>query len=171
MEGLVLGFSHRWALTPDKPYKRWDIVLGKVIQIEPDGAWIDIGVEKLIYVPLEQLVNTSCYPNLSANEVLSLNQSYEFIVDIYSVDNNDYGTVLISFLIIKVNNNGSLIVDVEGIHGYVPSTQISDFHLETPREQLIGKKLDLEILEVGDEYSDRFILSHSMPIKKRALLD
>lgn len=76
--------------------------------------------------------------------------------------------ILVSARVIEVGKYDSLIVDVEGITGFVSSIDIETFYFQTPKQKLLGQKLDLEIVEV-DEYRKRLILSYSLPIKKRRI--
>ena len=55
-----------------------DIVIGKVIKIEKDCAWIDIGLDKLAYIHISQMWNRPNYKINCPKDILFINQIRDF---------------------------------------------------------------------------------------------
>jgi small subunit ribosomal protein S1 len=173
--------SHRWVLldrnNTNKPYKFGDVVAGKVIELLPDGALLDIGTEKPGYVPLEGL---SMLPVQFPEEVLRLDEIREYCISWNYYNSEDENKLYLSIsrqeraiawqrieqlqeedAIVYVQvwdiNNYGLLVRIEGMNGVIP-----DLHLciDRPKQELIGEKLPVKIVTVPTSWYEEIIVSH-----------
>ncbi len=82
-----------------KYYLPGDIVIGKVIKLEKDCVWIDIGLEKLVYIHISKIWNRPNYKIQSPEEILDLNQVRDF-----EIIHDSYYSGLISLSIRKIHH-------------------------------------------------------------------
>ncbi|MEP0852675.1 MULTISPECIES: S1 RNA-binding domain-containing protein [Cyanophyceae] len=154
-----------------------DIVIGKVVSLEPGGALIDIGAPTAIFLPIwEMSINEIDSPE----EVLQLNETREFLVVV-----NDYdieGNLMVSLSLRQLEKKlawervcqmqaenvtvyarvieakrYSVLVEIEGLYGTIYNYYLCSRELNG---QLIGEELFIKILKV-DEHLNRLLLSYS----------
>ncbi len=155
-----------------------ETISGKVIAIESDGLYIDIGGKAPGYMPkkecglgvitnfkekfpigleMEVLVikeqNADGMVTVSARALI-LRQSWEKVSS--SAKNGELIEVLINGF-----NRGGLTCDVDGLRGFIPRSQLEDGQ---DHQSFVGKNLKVAFLEVNPE-SRKLVLS-----EKKALL-
>ena len=167
------------ALNENEPIgETGETIKGKVIAIESDGLYIDIGgkapgfmqkkecglgvitnfKEKFpIGLEMEVLVikeqNADCMVTVSARALI-LRQSWEKVAS--SAKNGELIQVITNGF-----NRGGLTCDVDGLRGFIPRSQLED---GLDYQSLVGKTLKVAFLEVNPE-SRKLVLS-----EKKALL-
>jgi len=155
-----------------------ETITGKVIAIESDGLYIDIGGKAPGYMPkkesglgvitnfkekfsigleIEVLIikeqNADGMVTVSARALI-LRQSWEKVSS--SAKNGELIDVLINGF-----NRGGLTCDVDGLRGFIPRSQLEDGQ---DHQSLVGKTLKVAFIEVNPE-SRKLVLS-----EKKALL-
>lgn len=158
-----------------------DIVIGKVISLEPGGALIDIGAPTAIFLPIwEMSINEIDSPE----EVLQLNETREFlVVNDYDIEGNlmlslslrqlekklawqrvrqmQAESVTVYAKVVEDRKYG-VSVQVEWLRGFIPSSYLCT---NKPQEELVGEQLPVKFLEV-DEYLNRLLVSHRLGLGK-----
>mmetsp|Transcript_16374 Transcript_16374/g.31432 ORF Transcript_16374/g.31432 Transcript_16374/m.31432 type:complete len:380 (+) Transcript_16374:98-1237(+) len=156
-----------------------DKVVGSVFNVEQRGAYIDVGAKAAAFLPAEE---ASLAKVERIQELMSVGETREFqiinendaegsltlslrrmqlalawqrIAQIQAEDVTVYGEVLSA-------NRGGLLVAVEGLRGFVPSSHLT---MATPKEEMIGVQIPLKFIE-ADEERQRLVLSN-----KRAMAD
>eukprot|EP00242_Pyramimonas_sp_CCMP2087_P015835 CAMPEP_0198211368 /NCGR_PEP_ID=MMETSP1445-20131203/23420_1 /TAXON_ID=36898 /ORGANISM="Pyramimonas sp., Strain CCMP2087" /LENGTH=383 /DNA_ID=CAMNT_0043885613 /DNA_START=83 /DNA_END=1234 /DNA_ORIENTATION=- len=156
-----------------------DKVVGNVFNIDQRGAYVDIGAKAAAFLPTAE---ASLAPVAKVADVVEIGQAREFLIiasndaegsltlslkrmqieiawkrvnQLQAEDVTIYGTVVST-------NRGGLLVEVEGLRGFVPSSQLNT---PTPKEELVGQSIALKLIEV-DEERQRLVLSN-----KRATAD
>ena len=149
-----------------------EIISGKVIAIESDGLYVDIGGKAPGYMPkkecglgviinfkekfsigleMEVLVikeqNADGMVTVSARAII-LRQSWEKVSS--SAKNGELINVLINGF-----NRGGLTCDVDGLRGFIPRSQLEDGQ---DYQSFVGKTLKVAFLEVNPE-SRKLVLS------------
>ncbi len=172
----IMILSHSLAINPEqKQYLPRDIVIGKVIKLESDCAWIDIGLEKLAYIHISEMWNRPNSKIKLSQDILYLNQVRDFTL---VHDNYHYG--LISLSIKKIHHQiiakrleqihqenitiyATVIASVtQGVIVYVEEllSNIRPFFLgfDLNSENLVGKRLALKImhLQTSNNYTSEY---------------
>lgn len=156
----------------DYNFKRGDLVKGVVCGYDSDGAIVDIGAKTSASVPEKEAVADK---STSIEKVLEKGKEYEFLI---ISDEDIDGKMLLSSLKVQqaytwkeleklketdetilgeINSivKGGLIVDILGVKGFVPSSQLRN----KDQEFSIGEKLELKILTL-DSQQNNFVLSN-----------
>lgn len=156
----------------DYKFKRGDLVKGIVCGYDSDGAIVDIGAKTSASVPEKEALSDK---TMSLEKVLEKGKEYEFII---ISDEDIDGKMILSSL--KVQQaytwkeleklketdetimgeissivRGGLIVDILGVKGFVPSSQLKN----KEQEFTVGEKLELKILTL-DSQQNNFVLSN-----------
>ncbi len=156
----------------DYKFKKGDLVKGVVLGYESDTALVDIGAKAAAIVPAKE---ASVDYDAKIQEVLEKNKEYEFLI-ISDVDENGQfwlsrkkvdlvyswkeleklkeADEVISGKIVQVVKGG-LLVDIVGIRGFVPSSQIQ----EKETRYSIGDKIEVKILTL-EEDQNNLVLSN-----------
>lgn len=156
----------------DYSFQKGDLVKGIVCSYDSSGANVDIGAKTAAFVPVKEAVIDK---NACIEDVLKKNEVYEFLIikeededgrftlsykkaasayvwkeleQLKAEDAAVQGTVISSV-------KGGLIVDVKGVRGFVPSSQLK----AKAAESTAGDVLDLKILTM-DIKQGNFILSN-----------
>ena len=156
----------------DYNFKKGDLVNGIVCGYDSDGALVDIGSKTSASVSSNEITLDK---SKSASEVLEKGKNYEFLI---ISDEDVDGKLQLSYLKVqqaytwkeleklKESNEtilgkiasivkGGLIVDILGVRGFVPSSQLKI----KDQEFKIGEELELKILTL-DSQQNSFILSN-----------
>ncbi len=156
----------------DYSFKKGDLVKGTVCGYDSEGAIVDIGAKTSASVPSREIVTDK---SQSIEAVLEIGKEYEFLI--ISDEDLDGKMQLSSLKVqqaytwkelekLKEANEtilgeissivrGGLIVDILGIKGFVPSSQLRS----KEQEFEVGEKLELKILTL-DSQQNSFILSN-----------
>ncbi|KAH9314727.1 hypothetical protein KI387_023354 [Taxus chinensis] len=149
-------------------------VRGMILMADPSGVLVDINAKGPAFLPLEE----ACLYEVRAPEEIGLFPGVEEDFLIYDEDDRNSRLVL-SLREIQHNlawercrqlqtedilvkgkvvaaNKGGLVVDVEGLRGFVPFSQIST---RLTSEELVGKEIPLKFME-ADEEQYRLVLSN-----------
>lgn len=158
-----------------------DIVKGKIIHLEKDGALVDIGGKTEAFLPYKELTYKS--KRTKIEELVKVGEEHEFFV---LRDESEDENVIVS--IKKVNQaqgwnkleeakranetlvgtvvsvvKGGIILDLYGIRGFIPTSQLRIKN--TQQDSLLNTELPAKILEI-DQKKNKLILS-----QKQALQD
>ncbi|NJM70490.1 MAG: S1 RNA-binding domain-containing protein [Scytonema sp. RU_4_4] len=156
----------------DYQFQKGQVVNGRVFQLDPDGAYVDIGGKSSAFVPRDE-ASLRAVTNLS--EVLPLNESLEFII---IRDQDAEGQVTLSRRQLEIKhiwerlaqmqensqttqvrvinmNKGGVTVDVQGLRGFIPRSHLVE---RDNLEALKGQSLTAGFLEVN-RTNNKLILS------------
>lgn len=162
-EELLANYEHS--------FKMGDLVKGVVYGYDSEGAVVDIGGKSAAVVPTKEVSNDNKKPE----EVLEKGQEYEFLV-ISEPDEN--GKIMLSrkkvdlfyawqeLKKLKDANEiikgdvvqvvrGGVLVDIIGVRGFVPSSQIQNRGVEYK----VGDKMEVKIISLDEEHNN-FVLSN-----------
>lgn len=155
----------------DNPFKSGDLVKGIVYGYDSEGVIVDVGGKSAAVVPNKEVSAEGKKPE----EVLEKGNEYEFLV-ISEPDEN--GKALLSrrkvdlfyawqeLKKLKDANEtikgeivqivrGGILVDIIGVRGFVPSSQIQN----RGTEYAVGDKIDVKIITLDEEHNN-FVLSN-----------
>ena len=155
-----------------RPLNHGDIVDGVVVRIDPDEVLVDVGAKaegiisnrELGYrgakeSELEMGDQVKVFVLQSENEeghvVLSLRRARAETVWLVAAEKQDAGEVLEAE--VREQNKGGLIVNVLGLRGFLPSSQVARAYSGN-LDQLIGHKVPVKVLEVNRK-RNRLIVS------------
>lgn len=166
----------------DYDFQAGRIVTGRVIGYGSDGAYVEIGGKSDAFLPLKEAA-LGRVENLE--EYLPQHEDREFLI---IRDQDAEGRVVLSirrllvqqlwdrlkqleadaqFLTVKVTgtNKGGVIVDVEGLRGFVPRS-----HLSQPEDldALVGTSLTVGFLEVNSD-TNKLVLSEKIAARSQAM--
>jgi len=156
----------------DYNFKKGDLVHGTVCGYDSEGAIVDIGAKTAASVPTREAVSDK---SVSIESVLEKGKSYEFLI---ISDEDMDGKMQLSSLKVQLAYSwkeleklkeadetilgeitsivrGGLIVDIMGVKGFVPSSQLR----AKEQDFAVGEKLELKILTL-DTQQNSFILSN-----------
>lgn len=156
----------------DYQFQKGQVVQGRVFQIDPDGAYVDIGGKSSAYIPRDEAC-LRAFTDLA--EVLPLNEEQEFLI---IRDQDAEGQVTLSRKQLEIRhiwerlaqmqensqttqvrvsnvNKGGVTVDVQGLRGFIPRSHLTE---RENLEALKGQTLTAGFLEVNRS-SNKLILS------------
>lgn len=178
-EGAEYSELDRLLSNYDFKFSVGDKVVGNCFNVDQRGAYIDIGAKAAAFLPMAE---ASLAKVEKMGDIIEIGDSREFeIIN----DNDAEGSLTLSLRRMQVtlawqritqiqaedvtvygevvsSNRGGLLVLVEGLRGFVPSSHLG---LSTPKEALIGQEIALKLIE-ADEERQRLVLSN-----KRAMAD
>ena len=169
-----------------KEYKVGDIVKGKVIKVDPSGVLVDIKykadglilpeelaekvsgspdaivkVGDIFDVLIENIENKEGYVVLSKKKA-DYEKKWKFIFDAFRNKKLVLGKVIQSL-------RGGLVVDCQGIRGFVPASQV-DKRPEETLDSFVGKEIPLKVIEANPR-QEKVVLSHRMAAGEKDKLD
>ncbi len=156
----------------DYSFQKGDLVKGIVCSYDSSGVIVDIGAKTSAYVPSKEAVVDK---SVSLEDTLKKNQEYEFLI---IREEDEDGRFMLSYKKVALAYNwreleklkaedaivegvivsvvkGGVLVEVKGVRGFVPSSQLK----LKQGEASIGDKLELKILTM-DIQQGNFILSN-----------
>lgn len=156
----------------DYSFQKGDLVKGIVCSYDSTGVIVDIGAKTSAYVPTREAVVDK---NTPIEETLKKNQEYEFLI---IREEDEDGRFMLSYKKVAMAYNwreleqlkaedatvegvvvssvkGGILVEVKGIRGFVPSSQLK---LKST-DNIVGETLELKILTM-DIQQGNFILSN-----------
>ena len=178
MESLMA--SHDAYEESFRELKRGEFLTGRVIQVNDDGAMVDVGYKTEGFIPVNQLTHRK---DVNPRELLEEGQDVKVVV---LKVNHSEGQVLLSkrqadveaawFSILEAHQKGEvlestcveqvkggLIVDI-GLRGFVPASHV-DLRPVSDLSDYVGEVMRLKVLEV-DQKRRKVVLS-----RKKALED
>lgn len=165
----------------DYEFQKGQVVKGKVIGYESDGAYIDIGAKSPAFLPGQE-ASLRRVPDLSV--LLPLNEEREFLI-IREQDAEGQVTVSLRQFEIKQTweslvekqeanqslqvrvtgmNKGGVTVDVLGLRGFIPRSQLTE---RDDLESLKGTSLTAVIIELNQERG-KLVLSNRQATRSAA---
>ncbi len=156
-----------------KPLAHGDIIDGIVVRIDPDEVLVDVGSKSEGVISNRELgsrgeqdgieleagdrikVYVLQTENEDGNVVLSLRRARAESVWAKAAEKQASGDVLEAE--VREQNKGGLIVNIMGLRGFLPTSQVSRSHSGN-LEELVGRKISVKILEVNRK-RNRLIVS------------
>lgn len=165
----------------DYKFQQGDIVKGKIIYLEKDGALVDIGSKSEAFVPYKELTNK--IRRVKIEELVKVGEEHEFFV---LREEDDEGQIILSLKKVnqaqswnkleeakKINESltgtivsvvkGGLIVELFGIRGFIPTSQLR--LKNPPQDNLLGTNLTVKILEI-DQRKNKLIISQKLAVQE-----
>lgn len=156
----------------DYQFQKGQVVHGKVYQLDPDGAYVDIGGKSSAYIPRDE---ASLRAVTDLSEVLPLNEELEFLI---IRDQDADGQVTLSRRQLEIKqiwerlaqmqessqtvqvrvinvNKGGVTAEVLGLRGFIPRSHLNE---RENLESLKGQTLTAGFLEVNRS-NNKLILS------------
>ncbi|HVC32884.1 MAG TPA: S1 RNA-binding domain-containing protein [Chloroflexota bacterium] len=164
-----------------------DLLDGVVVSIDRDGVLVDIGAKSEGFIPLADAQSMINGHELSVGDpvivavvqpegrgdhiILSLSRARSERGWRTLQTGFDAGTIF-SGRIVEVNRGG-LVVEVEGVRGFLPLSQISSVRisgvsgeeLESALTEMVGRKVSTKVLEVNRK-RNRLILSERVAVQE-----
>ena len=169
-----------------KELRRGDLVAGEVMRVGQDGLLVNVGHKSEGFVPLREM------STISPEQMEELQIGDEVYVYVLRSDSEEHSAILSidkargeqgwkvlqshlesgEFLEGKVRgfNKGGAVVDVEGIQGFVPLSQLapnnrpSELSQEDILAQRVGETIKLQLLEL-DKQRNRIVLSEKQALQ------
>ncbi|WP_066375772.1 S1 RNA-binding domain-containing protein [Anabaena sp. CA = ATCC 33047] len=159
----------------DYQFQKGQVVSGKVFQLDPDGAYVDIGGKSSAFIPRDE---ASLRTVTDLSEVLPLNEVLEFLI---VREQDAEGQVTLSRRQLELQqiwdklaqmqensqtvqvrvtgvNKGGVTVDLQSLRGFIPRSHLAERdHLEA----LKGQSLTVAFLEVNRQ-NKKLILSQRL---------
>jgi DNA-directed RNA polymerase subunit E'/Rpb7 len=170
--------------------KRGDVVEGQIVRIDPDEILVDIGLKSEGVLSTKELPSSG-YGSLSelsvgadvlvyvmqpetpeGHAVVSIKRARQERQWRIAQEQFDRGELLEAEVI--DHNKGGLIVNLDGIRGFVPISQILNLRREdssdnaetqTKLQSMVGRKLQLKIIEINRN-RNRLILSERIAVQE-----
>lgn len=159
----------------DYQFQKGQVVSGKVFQLDPDGAYVDIGGKSSAYIPRDE---ASLRTVTDLAQVLPLNEELEFLI---IREQDAEGQVTLSRRQLEIQhiweklaqlqensqtvevrvtgvNKGGVTVDFQSLRGFIPRSHLSE---RDNLEALKGKTLTAGLLEV-DRNNKKLVLSQRL---------
>ena len=159
----------------DYQFQKGQVVIGKVFQIDPEGAYVDIGGKSSAFLPRQEAALREV---IDLSEVLPLNEELEFLI---IKEQNAEGQVTISRRQLEVkqvwerllemqensksvdvlvmnSNKGGVTVNLLGLKGFIPRSHLLE---RNNLEALKGQKLTVSFLEVNRN-TNKLVLSQRL---------
>ncbi|MBD2297071.1 30S ribosomal protein S1 [Nostoc sp. FACHB-87] len=159
----------------DYQFQKGQVVHGKVFQLDPDGAYVDIGGKSSAYIPRDE---ASLRAVTDLSEVLPLHEELEFLI---IREQDAEGQVTLSRRQLEIQhiwekvvqmqensqtvevrvtgvNKGGVTVDFQSLRGFIPRSHLTE---RDNLEALKGKTLTAGFLEV-DRNNKKLILSQRL---------
>ncbi|MFH1483700.1 MAG: S1 RNA-binding domain-containing protein [Chloroflexota bacterium] len=162
------GESCDQLFVPRKGLRWGDLVMGRVVTIDKDGAWISIGFKTEAIIPPGEMRTTAENPIQPGQEVLvyvlqpprdeapvllSLDQARKY-QGWHSLEQCLASGELVQGQIIG-HNKGGLVVRCQGVPGFVPNSQLL---AQARLQERVGQQVWLRVMEVSPS-RQRLILS------------
>ncbi len=160
-----------------KSYKMGDIVKGTVVKVDPNGVLVDINYKSDGFIAPAELSDRS-FSNI--NEVIKVGDKIDVIIEKLE---DKQGYIVLSkrkadhemkwriafdayknrkVIEAKVTGavKGGLVVDYNGIRGFIPASQVSK-ETEESFESFVGKMLPIKVIEINRRQG-KVVMSHKM---------
>ncbi len=170
--------------------KRGDVVEGTVVAIGRDEILVDIGLKSEAVLPIRELFSSG-YGSMDeihnnstvlvyvtqpetpeGHAIVSIKKARQERQWRIAQEQHDRGDILEAKVL--ESNRGGLIVDLDGLRGFVPISQIRDLKREDTAENaetqaklqaMVGKMLKLKIIEINRN-RNRLILSERLAVQE-----
>lgn len=184
MSEAIIDLEQEFAKLLDKApsvadFSVGQIIRGKLVQLEKDGALVDIGSKAEAFLPSREVVNKDDDRKLV--DVLNMDTEYEFFV---LKETNQKGPMTLSFKRVaqargwakleelKTNDEtvegevsalvkGGVVIESHGVRGFIPASQL---RLRGDAQAAKGQKLEFKILEL-DKRKGKLICSQKVAME------
>ena len=184
MSEAIIDLEQEFAKLLDKAPSVTDfsvgqIIKGKLVQLEKDGALVDIGSKAEAFLPNKEVVNKDDDRKLV--DVLNMNDEYEFFV---LKEATPKAPMTLSYKRVaqargwakleelKTNDDtvegevsalvkGGVVIESHGVRGFIPASQL---RLRGENQAAKGQKLEFKILEL-DKRKGKLICSQKVAIE------
>merc|ERR1719502_599325 len=159
--------------TKQYAFSRGDVVSGRVVQFEYQGALVDIGAKSAAFMPLRE---AALIPAGDISSSVGIDESRDFQI---ISDEDENGQLLVSIKRIEYEkaweqvtaqqvedkafdgevlavNRGGAIVNVAGLRAFLPGSHLCG---ALPTEDIIGQTFRLKFLEVNQE-TNKLVVSN-----------
>ncbi|WP_088239555.1 S1 RNA-binding domain-containing protein [Calothrix rhizosoleniae] len=159
----------------DYHFQKGQVVKGKVFQLDPDGAYVDIGGKSSAFIPRDE---ASLRTVVDISEVLPLGEELEFLI---IREQDAEGQVTLSRRQLEIQqiwdklaqmqedsqtvtvrvtgvNKGGVTVNIQGLRGFIPRSHLIE---RDDLEGLVGQTLTVGFLEVSRS-NKKLILSQRL---------
>lgn len=169
-----------------RSYKPGDIVKGTVVKVDPSGVLVDIHYKSDGFIPPAELSDRS-FNNI--NDLIKVGDKIDVLIEkledkegyiVLSKRKADYekkwraafeAYKSRSLIEAKVSSavKGGLVVDYNGIRGFIPASQVSK-ETDEPIESFVGKTLSIKIIEINRRQG-KVVMSHKMAAGEKQRVD
>lgn len=159
----------------DFPFQKGQVVMGRVVEHDSNGAYVDIKAKSPAFLPLKEIPAPSIE---DLPEILPLGSEEEFLI---VRDQNSDGQMTVSrrqlqikrvwqqlaqmqtnneSLTVRVSqtNKGGVLVNVQGLRGFVPRSHLMQ---REDLESLVGQQITVGLLQV-DPAANKLVLSQKL---------
>src|SRR3989338_3186092 len=136
-------------------FQQGDIIKGKVIHLEKDGALVDIGGKTEAFVPYKELITRPKKTKILSLKKVNQAQGWNKLEESKRANETLNGPVV---SVVK----GGAIVELYGIKGFIPTSQMR--LKPNQQDNLLGIELPVKILEI-DQKKNKLILSQKLAIQ------
>jgi small subunit ribosomal protein S1 len=156
----------------DYAFHKADIIKGRIVSLESNGALVDIGAKTAAFLPQKEIASFGS----NVAETVKIGEEYDFYI---LREENEDGQLTLSRKRVQTAQSwhkleemmnsdvlvectvtavvkGGLLVDVMGLRGFVPSSHL---RVKNSLEQMVNTTLPLKILSL-DQQRNNIILSH-----------
>jgi ribosomal protein S1 len=160
-----------------KSYNIGDVVKGTVVKVEPNGVLVDINYKSDGFITPAELTDKG-FNNI--NEIIKVGDKIDVLIErledkegyiVLSKRKADYETKWnAAFEAYKTRKaieakvtgavKGGLVVDYNGIRGFIPASQVAK-ETEESFESFVGKTLTIKIIEINRRQG-KVVMSHKM---------
>lgn len=173
----------------DYSFQKGDLVKGIVCSYDSNSVIVDIGAKTAAYVPIKEVISDKTE---KVEYILKKNETYEFLI---IREEDEDGRFMLSYKkvafayswkeleqikaddmvvqgVIYSSVRGGFLVEVKGVKGFVPSSQLKPKTIDSK----IGDILDLKILTMDIQQgnfilSNRLVYSDDKDNKKKDLIE
>ncbi len=164
----------------DFKFNQGDIIKGKIIHLEKDGALVDIGGKTEAFLPYKELTNRP--KRVKIEELVTIGEEHDFyilrdeaedeklILSLKKVSqaqgwakleeakktNESLAAVIASIV------KGGLIIDYLGIRGFAPTSQLRFKSSSTDNQ--VGSNISVKVLEI-DQKKNKLIFSQKLAVQ------
>lgn len=166
----------------DFPFQKGQVVTGRVVEHDSNGAYVDIKAKSPAFLPLKEIPAVS---HDQLPEILPLRSEEEFLI---IRDQNNEGQMTVSRRQLKIKrlwqelaqkqadnesltvrvtqtNRGGVLVNVQGLRGFVPRSHLTQ---RDDLENLVGQMITVGLLQV-DPGANKLVLSQKLVVQTESM--
>lgn len=160
-----------------KEIKMGDVCKGRIVKMEKNGVFVDIGYKSEGFIGLDELI---LHPGEEVAKIYPIGREVDVLV--MKLESKDGQvelsqkkaayevswkvayqafmdrSILEAYVVSGVR--GGLVVDYDGLRGFIPASQIAR-QMEVPMEGLVGQKIPIKVIEI-DRRKKKVVFSHRL---------